>query len=143
MTGACPALYNFDRLPLPELPANSAPQLKSRRWSIIAAGLLLLALALVVIYTSRAAFSSPVAMVVVGAIGFAALLLQLRLRRGQAASVHAPLWLNIAALAFAAIAVSADVMHLRPAWLLVAALGAIICFAISGFVLLRGLRKPH
>lgn len=143
MTNACRALYNFDRPPLPEVPAKPAPELKPRRWSIIAAGLLLLALALVVIYTSRSAFSSPVAMVVVGAIGFAALLLQLRLRRDQSAAVGAPLWLNLAALLFSTIAVFADVLHLHPAWMLVAALGAIICFAVSGFVLLRRLRKPQ
>ena len=46
----------------------------------MAAGLLLVALALVVIYTSRGAFFNPLALVVVAAIGLAALLLQLRLR---------------------------------------------------------------
>jgi hypothetical protein len=103
--------------------------------------LLLLALALVVIYTSSAAFSSPVALVVVGAIGFAALLVQLRLRRDSPAQVHAPLWLNLVALLFAAAAIFADLLHLGAAWMFVAALAAVICFAISGIVLLRGLRK--
>lgn len=126
---------------MPELPSHPAPQPQARRWSIIAAGLLLLALALVVLYTSRTAFSSPVAMVVVGAIGFAALLLQLRLRRGLRESVHAPLWLNLAALLFAGVAVLADVLDLRPRWMLVAALAAITCFGISGIILLRGLRN--
>lgn len=127
---------------MPDLPPNPAPpSFKPRRWSIIAAGLLLLALALVVIYTSRAAFSSPLAMLVVGAIGFAALLLQLRLRPNAETSARAPLWLNIAALVFAAGAVSADLLHLRPAWMLVSALAAVICFAISGIFLLRAMRK--
>ena len=56
-------------LPVPA--SNPAPQPKPRRWSIIAAGFLLLALAFVVLYTSRTAFSSPLAMVVVGAIALA------------------------------------------------------------------------
>jgi hypothetical protein len=41
----------------------------ARRWTVIASGLLLLALALVVIYTEPNAFDSPVALVVVSAIG--------------------------------------------------------------------------
>jgi hypothetical protein len=45
---------------------------------VIAAGLLILALALVVIYTGPRAFVSPIALVVVAAIGVAALLLQVR-----------------------------------------------------------------
>lgn len=124
-----------------DLPPNPEPPLKRRRWSIIAAGLLLLALALVVIYTSSAAFSSPVALVVVGAIGFAALLIQLRLRKDLPAGVHTPLWLNLVALLFAAAAVFADRLHLSAAWMFVSAMAAVICFAVSGIVLLRGLRK--
>ena len=118
-----------------------APPLKHRRWSIIAAGLLLFALALVVLYTSRAAFYSPLALVVVGAIGFAALLLQLRLRKDSPPHAHAPLWLNLLALLFAAAALLTDVLHLSPAWMLASALAAVICFAISGIVVLRELRK--
>lgn len=120
---------------------NPASPLKARRWSIIAAGLLLLALALVVLFTSRAAFYSPLALVVVGAVGFAALLLQLRLRKDSLPQVHAPLWLNLLALLFAAAALVTDVLHLSPAWMLVCALAAVICFAMSGIVLLRALRK--
>jgi drug/metabolite transporter (DMT)-like permease len=119
---------------------HPAPPLKPRRWSIIAAGLLLLALALVVLYTSRSAFSSPLAMVVVAAIGFAALLVQLRLRR-EASTVGSPLWLNVLAVMFALGAVFADRLHLNAPLTLLAALGAIVCFAISGFVVLRALRK--
>lgn len=52
-----------------------------RRWTVIAAGLLILALALVVIYTGPAAFLSPIALVVVAAIGLAALLFQIRFRQ--------------------------------------------------------------
>src|SRR5260370_31340971 len=63
-----------------------------RRWTVIAAGLLLLALALVVIYTGPNAFLSPVALVTVAAIGLAALLLQVWFRRDL--PIHSPLCLN-------------------------------------------------
>jgi hypothetical protein len=137
----------------PNPPPASQPQPRSRRWSIVAAGLLLLALALVVIYTSRSAFSSPLALVVVAAIGLAALLLQLRLRKDLSAQagtqagiqtnneVRAPLWLNVLGLVFAIAAVLADVLHLSPNAMLIAALGAVFCFAISGTAVLRALRK--
>jgi hypothetical protein len=107
----------------------------------VAAGLLLLALALVVIYTSRAAFSSPLALVVVAAIGLAALLLQLRLRKDAPAGVHAPLWLNVLGLIFAVAAVIADIVHFSANVMLVAALGSILCFAVSGAAVLHALRK--
>lgn len=125
---------------MPEIDTHPASQPKPR-WSIVAAGLLLLALALVVLYTSRAAFSSPIAMVVVATIGFAALLLQLRLRTAKSDSVRAPLSLNVAALLLALAAVFADILHLRASVTLVAALGAVVCFAINGIVVLRALRK--
>lgn len=114
---------------------------KPRGWSIVAAGFLLLALTLVVLYTSSAAFFSPVALVVVAAIGLAALLLQLRLRNDLGAPVRAPLWLNAVGLVFALAAVFSDVLHLNPSRLLIAALGAILCFAVSGIVVLHALRK--
>jgi uncharacterized membrane protein len=103
--------------------------------------LLLLALALVVIYTSHSAFSSPLALVVVAAIGLAALLLQIRLRKDVSVPVHAPLWLNVLGLIFALAAVFADLFHFSPNLMLVAALGAVVCFAVSGTSVLRALRK--
>jgi len=109
----------------------------------VAAGLLLLALALVVIYTSRAAFSSPLALVVVAAIGLAALLLQLRLRKDAPSGVHAPLWLNVLGLIFAVTAVIADIFHLSANVMMVAALGSILCFAVSGTAVLHALRKKR
>jgi hypothetical protein len=155
------ALYNLERNSLPDAASNPPPapesnqRTKSSRWSIVAAGLLLLALALVVIYTSRSAFSSPLALVVVAAIGLAALLLQLRLRKDLSAQasaqpniqtnneVRAPLWLNVLGLVFAIAAVLADILHLSPNAMLVAALGAVVCFAISGTAVLRALRKKR
>jgi len=84
---------------------------------------------------------SPLALVVVAAIGLAALLLQLRLRRDLGAPVHAPLWLNVTGLVFALAAVFPDVLHLGPTKMQVAALGAVVCFAISGTVVLHALRR--
>jgi drug/metabolite transporter (DMT)-like permease len=126
-------------------PADSQLQPKPRRWSIIAAGFLLAALALVVLYTSRSAFTSPLALVVVAAIGIAALLLQLRLRKdlsaAQSTRVRAPLWLNAIGVVFAIAAVFADIMRLSANFMLVAALGSVVCFAVSGTAVLRALRK--
>ena len=119
--------------------SNSPP--KPRRWSIIAAGLLLIALAIVVLYTGHSAFASPLAMVVLAAIGFAALLLRFRLRKNSRSPVRAPLWLNVIALLFGLVVVFADLLHFSASVMLVAALGAIVCFAISGIVILRALRN--
>ena len=121
--------------------SNPAPLPKPRGWALVAAGLLLLALALVVLYTSRGAFLSPLALVVVAAIGLAALLLQLRLRKDTHKSIHTPVWLNVLGLIFAIGAVIADFLRLRANLMLVAALAAVMCFAVSGVNVLRSLRK--
>lgn len=126
---------------MPDAGTNPPLAPKPRGWGLVAAGLLLLALALVVIYTSRRAFMSPLALVVVAAIGLAALLLQLRLRRDISSAVHAPLWLNVLGLIFAIIAVCADIRHLSANVMMVAALGAVVCFAISGTTVLHALRR--
>jgi FtsH-binding integral membrane protein len=123
------------------VPDASNPAPKPRGWSLVAAGLLLLALVLVVFYTSRPAFSSPLALVVVAAIGLAALLLQIKLRKDVTAKVRSPLWLNLLGIIFAVTAVFADSFHLGANGMLIAALGAIVCFAISGIMVLRDLRK--
>ena len=121
--------------------SNPAPLPRPRGWALVAAGLLLLALALVVLYTSRGAFLSPLALVVVAAIGLAALLLQLRLRRDTDKKVHAPLWVNVLGLLFAIGAVGADFLHVGVNLMLVAALAAVVCFAVSGVRVLRSLRR--
>lgn len=126
---------------MPDATSKPSPTPPPRRWTILAAGLLLLALALVVIYTSRRAFSSPLALVVVAAIGLAALLLQLRLRKDLSTPVRAPLGLNILGLIFAVAAVAADIFHLSANLMLVSALGAVVCFGISGIAVLHALRK--
>ena len=126
---------------MPDAASNPPPAPKPSRGTIFAAGFLLLALALVVLYTGRTAFLSPLALVVVAAIGLAALLLQLRLRRDAGVNVQAPAWLNVLGLIFAVTAVFADVLRLSAALLPIAALGAVVCFAISGVVVLHALRK--
>ena len=136
-------LYNSERYRLPETAPNQTSPSKPRRWTIVAAGLLLLALALVVIYTSRGAFLSPLAMVVVAAIGLAALLLQLRLHKDLTDQIRPPLWLNVLGLIFAVSAVTADVLHLHTNLLILAALGAVVCFAISGVRVLQEIRKQR
>jgi hypothetical protein len=154
---------------VPDTPPTTGPTPQPRGPTIIAAGLLLAALAVVVLYTSRRAFLSPIAMVVVAAIGLAALLLQRRLRPdlrpdlrsdlgpdrrselGPAAQpsstqdspTRTPLRLNAAGVLFAIAAVFADVLHLNPALTLITALAAVISFAISGVIVLNALRKPR
>ena len=128
---------------MPDAASNPLPNAKSRPPTILAAGLLLLALALVVIYTGRSAFRSPIALVVVAAIGLAALLLQLRLREDLSPSVRAPLWLNALGVISALAAVVADVFRLNFTVLFGTAMGAVVCFAISGIVVLSALRRPR
>ena len=126
---------------MPDATSKPDSGAKQRRGTILAAGLLLIALALVVIYTNGRAFRSPLALVVVAAIGLAALLLQLRLRQDIGTSVRSPILLNVLGLVFAILAVGADYLHLGVTWMLLAALGAVVSFAISGIVVLDALRK--
>ena len=138
---------------MPNTPSTPGPTPQPRGPTIIAAGLLLAALAVVVLYTTRRAFLSPVAMVVVAAIGVAALLLQRRLRPDlhspaqsstpEPPSTRIPLRLNALGVAFAIAAVFADVLHLNPALMLISALAAVISFAISAVIVLKALRTPR
>jgi hypothetical protein len=119
---------------------NTTPGM-SRRWTVIASGLLLLALALVVIYTGRNAFFSPMALVVVAAIGLAALLLQVWFRREL--PLQSPMWLNVLGLVCAVVSLFADYLRLAPGALEVVAFAAVICFGISGSLILKALRKKR
>jgi drug/metabolite transporter (DMT)-like permease len=140
----CPRLYNCqDTKLLPGANPNPTMNARPRRWTVLGAGLLLAALSLVVVYTGRGAFFSPQALVVVAAIGLAALLLQLRLRQRAPTPVRAPLWLNVLGIVFAIVALFADLLRLRPNLTLLAALGAILCFGVSGVVVLNALRKQR
>ena len=130
---------------MPDEHSNPGPNPAPRGATVVAAGLLLAALALVVLYTGRGAFLSPVALVVVAAIGMAALLLQLRLRPDlssiRASSARGPLWLNAFGVVCAVGAVFADVLHLSDAFMLVAALAGVVSFAVGGIMILSTLRK--
>ena len=112
----------------------------ARRWTVIASGLLLLALALVVVDTRRHEFLSPIALVVVAAIGFAAMLLQLRFR-ADADAIRSPLWLNIVGVVCALIALGADYFRIGRRVLDMVAFGAVVCFGISGALILHRIRK--
>ncbi len=121
---------------------NSSP--RSRRWTVIASALLCGALALVVLFTNRGAFFSPLAVVVVGAVGLAAVLLQLRFHNYQKINaVRPPTWLNVLGVGFALAALSADLLHLKPQITESLALGAIGSFAVSSAVILHGFRKQR
>jgi hypothetical protein len=128
---------------VPDPANNSGPKPPSSRSTLIAAGLLLVALSLVVIYTTRKAFFSPLALVVVAAIGLAALLLQVRLRPGLASSptMRGTVWLSGIGVLAALAAVAADFLRAGQAWVLTAALIAVISFGASGTVVLSALRR--
>lgn len=115
----------------------------SRRWTVIAAGLLVLAIALVVLYAGSSAFRSPLAAVVLAAIGLAAVLLQLRLRQDALRPVRIPQWLNFIGILCALCAVFADWLRLGPNFYQVAALGAVGCFGVSSLIMLDGMRKSR
>jgi predicted MFS family arabinose efflux permease len=132
---------------VPDDSLNSGPGVRPGGATLIAAGILLATLAVVVLYTSRRAFLSPLSLVVVAAIGVAALLLQLRLRPDLSASlvhdssVRSSLWINALGVIFAIGAVLGDFLRLKAALLLIAALAAVVCFAASGIVVLSAMRK--
>jgi hypothetical protein len=130
---------------VPGEPSTPEPSPQPRGATIIAAGLLLAALALVILYTSRRAFLSPLALVVVAAIGMAALLLQVRLRPNlssvHASSTKGSLGLNVLGVICAIGALFADILHLNEGSVLVVALGAVVSFAVSGIIILNALRK--
>lgn len=115
---------------------------RPRRWTVIASGLLCGLLALVVIYTKPRAFYSPIAVMIVAAIGLAAVLLQLRFyNREQSHPLHAPVWLNVLGILFALAALFSDVLGLTPVLAQMTALGAIAAFSISSAIILHGFRK--
>jgi uncharacterized membrane protein len=118
------------------------PEGRSRRWTVIASGLLCGALALVVLFTNRGAFFSPLAVVVMGAVGLAAVLLQLRLQnRDRAQASRSPGWLNVLGIVFALAAFFGDMLHFGPQLIETLALGAVASFAVSGVIILRSFRK--
>jgi hypothetical protein len=127
--------------------SNSVRAVRPGGAKLIAAAVLLAALAVVVLYTGRAALLSPLALVVIAAIGMVALLLQLRLRPdfskpvARRSSVRVSLGMNAAGVLFAVGAIFGDVLGLKPTLLLIAALAAVGCFAVSAVVVLNELRR--
>lgn len=114
----------------------------SRHRTVVASGMLCGILGVVVLYTNRGAFHSPLAVVVVAAVGLTAVLLQLRLHnRVSPHVVHSPIWLNVAGVFFAVLALFADFIHLSPHVAELMALGAVGSFGISGAVILHAFRK--
>lgn len=123
---------------------NKANPANTRRWTVIASGLLCGALGVVVIYTQRGAFFSPLAVVVVAAIGLAAVLLQVRFyNREPRTPVRSPLWLNLLGILFATAALFSDFLRLSPDLALIMALGAVGSFGVSGAVVLHAVRKQR
>lgn len=114
-----------------------------RRWNVILSGLLIGTLALIVTFTNRAAFLSPIAVVVVTAIGLVALMLQLRFRYRETTRARAPMWLNIAGTISALTAFFGDFLHLSPGIAEAIALIAVGCYAISGGIVLHELRRQR
>jgi hypothetical protein len=108
---------------------------------VILSGLLIGTLAVIVTFTNRAAFLSPTAVVVVAAVGLAAVLLQLRFRDPELPGVYVPNWLNVLAIVFAMIAFFGDLLRIKPQVSEVIALLAVGCFAISGGMVMHALRK--
>ena len=118
--------------------------LKPRRWTVLASGFLCGLLALVVIFTNRNAFRSPMAVVVVAAIGSAAVLLQLRLRNpDQSKAARPPVWLNLLGIVFALLAFFGESLRFKPQTVQLLALAAVGSFGISGALILHSFRKKR
>jgi hypothetical protein len=112
------------------------------RVTVITSGLLCIALALVVLFSSPTAFRSPLAIVLMACVGTAAVLLQLRLRKkSQGGVLHPPLWLNVVGIALALIVLFPGMLHISPRLVQVMATGAVGSFAVSSAIVLYSLRK--
>lgn len=121
--------YNGIALPLP------------KRKTVIGAGFLCIALTLVVMFTSRAAFRSPMAVVVMALIGAAAVLLQIQLRHDDTSRFRPPLWLNTIGILLTIGALFPSALHLGPKFAQAMVLGAVGSFAISSAIILHSFRK--
>jgi hypothetical protein len=116
-----------------------------RRKTVLGAGLLCVALILVVLFTTPAAFRSPTAVVVMALIGTAAVLLQLRLRNENDAyekqPLRPPLGLNVLGIVLALAALFPSALHVGPRAVQAMVLGAVCSFALSSAFILQAFRK--
>jgi uncharacterized membrane protein len=116
-----------------------------RRKTVLGAGLLCVALILVVLFTTPAAFRSPTAVVVMALIGTAAVLLQLRLRNENDAyekqPLRPPLGLNVLGIVLALAALFPSALHVGPRAVQAMVLGAVCSFALSSAFILHAFRK--
>jgi uncharacterized membrane protein HdeD (DUF308 family) len=113
-----------------------------RRWTVIASGLLVLALGLVVMFTTQGAFLSPIALIVVAAIGLAALLFQVRFRQ-DLPNFRPPLALNVLGILCAVCALVADYLRMSHRALELAAFATVACFGVSGLLILHALGRQR
>lgn len=114
----------------------------NKRKTVLSAGLLCIALTLVVLFTSPTAFRSPVAVIVMALIGTAAVLLQLQLRSANHRSQSRPqLWLNLLGILFAIGALFPQALHVPPLMVQALVLGAVGSFAVSSAMILHSFRK--
>jgi len=92
-------------------------------------------------FTSPAAFRSPVALVVMALIGAAAVLLQIQLRQNESSHLRPPVWLNVAGIIFTIGALFPSALHLGAKLVQAMVLGAVGSFAVSSALILHGFRK--
>ncbi len=122
----------------------SPSDLKSRRWTVIASGLLCGILALVVLFTTRRAFFSPIAVLVVAAIGLAAVLLQVRFRNRESGTpVHSSASLNLLGIVLALLALFGGQLRFKPFVVQLFALAAIGVFGVSGALVLHSFHRQR
>jgi peptidoglycan/LPS O-acetylase OafA/YrhL len=113
-----------------------------RRWTVIASGLLVLALGLVVMFTTQGALLSPIALIVVAAIGLAALLFQVRFRQ-DLPNFRPPLALNVLGILCAGCALVADYLRMSHRTLELSAFATVACFGVSGLLILHALGRQR
>ena len=114
-----------------------------RRNTVIASGLLCIALILVVLFSGPIAFRSPTAIVVMALIGTAAVLIQLRLRNNAPApNLRPTLWLNVLGIGLAVAALFPATLRIGPRLTQALVFGAVGSLAITSALILHDIRKP-
>src|SRR5262249_52229867 len=125
----------------PPVSYNGNALLLAKRKTVLGAGLLCIALTLVVLFTSPAAFRSSAAVIVMALIGAAAVLLQLQVRAAGEPHSRSPLWLNLMGIVLTVAALFPAALHVAPRLLQALVLGAVGSFAISSAMILHSFRK--